>query len=87
MVGSSWDIAVVILFRHYLQHNSSTTRTILKYNCACGFIGKSAVMKYHQSLSKVISINFGFRPVSNSLVPLSIQTYKRHFVLKISVKS
>ncbi len=25
--------------------------------CACGFIGKSAVMRYHQLLSKVTNIN------------------------------
>ncbi len=27
------------------------------FNCACGFIGKSAVTKYHQLLSKVQCIN------------------------------
>ncbi len=28
-----------------------------RYSCACGLIGKSGVIKYHQLLSKVISIN------------------------------
>ena len=38
---------------------------------ACGFIGKSSVIKYHQLLSNVVSLwnrKFMFRPVSNSFL-------------------
>ena len=28
-----------------------------RFNCVCGFIGKSALIKCHQLLSKVISMN------------------------------
>ena len=36
---------------------SITQENHKNYNCVCGFIGKSAVIKYHQLLSKVLSIN------------------------------
>ncbi len=38
-------------FRHYLQHYSEPEE-IQSFNCANEFIGKSAVVKYHQLLSK-----------------------------------
>ncbi len=33
------------------------SQEIQRFNCACGSIVKSAVIKYHQLLSKIISIN------------------------------
>ena len=41
-----------LLVWHYLQHYSGTTRLT---ETQCGFIDKSAVIKCHQLLSKVIN--------------------------------
>ncbi len=35
-------------------------KELQRFSCACRLIGKSAVMKYHQLLLKVISINGKF---------------------------
>ncbi len=43
-------------FRYNLQHYPRTTK-MQNFNCACGFIGKSAFIKYHQLLTKVVSIH------------------------------
>ena len=45
-----------VSFWHYLLH-SHEPQDLQKYNYACGFISKSSVIKYHQLLSKVISID------------------------------
>ncbi len=59
MYSNYWERSSFIYkersFRHNLQHYSGTKRTY-RFTCACGFIGKSAVIKY-QLLSKVLSIN------------------------------
>ena len=34
-----------LLFQHYLQHTQEP-QELHRYNCACEFIGKSAVTKY-----------------------------------------
>ena len=58
MVGLVGEIGIDFSFQHYLQHYSGTTLTIQRYNRACrhAFIGKSAVIKCHQLLSKDSSI-------------------------------
>ncbi len=43
-------------FQHYLQHYSEIKKELQRYNRACKFIGKCAVIKCHQLLSKVISV-------------------------------
>ena len=49
-------------------------KELQRYNCPCGFIDKSAVIKYHQLLSNVIIINGKSRfdqlaTVSSSTLP------------------
>ena len=58
-----------IEFRHYLQHYSGTKKTnkqkqkhLQRFYCTCGFISKSAILKYHQLLSIL------FQPVNNSFL-------------------
>ena len=55
-------------------------QALLILNCACGFIGKSALIKYQQLLSKVIGINGKSRfdqlaTVSSSIPPYAIWTF------------
>ncbi len=50
----------VILWRTFISRLFATllrNHTNYRYNCACEFIGKSAVIKCHQLLSKVTNIN------------------------------
>ena len=59
MYGSSWDRDCFIknFCFNTICNITQETQKLQRCNCACGFIGKSAVIKYHQLLSKLISIN------------------------------
>ena len=53
------------------------------FNCACGFIGKSAVIKYHQLLSKVQCINWKscFDQLATASSSISLKPVCSHFHL------
>ncbi len=57
-------------FDMYMYTLCSCTQEL--FNCACGFIGKSAVIKYHQVLSKVIYIKEQHHVRSNKLISAPI---------------
>ncbi len=53
-----------------------------RYNRVCRFIGKSAVIKCHQLLSKVTCMNRRLRPDSNRyLVSLSLKVFYSKYVI------
>ena len=57
--GSSWDSGRFMKNFHFdsICNITQDSQDLQQYNCACGFIHKSAVIKCHQLLSKAISIN------------------------------
>ncbi len=71
-------------FQHYLQNITQEPQELQRYNRACRFIGKSAVIKCHQLLSKITSITrrLLFRPLGNryllSLSLKSVEFYTQH---------
>ncbi len=54
VIGSFYE---ELLFRDYICNINQEPQDLQIFNCACGFIGKSAVVKYHQFLSKVQCID------------------------------
>ena len=56
-------------FRWFLQ-----PQELQRFNCACGFIGKSARIKYHQLLSKVKCTNgkSPFDQLATALSPINV---------------
>ena len=80
MYGSSWDMGRFMKnFRSGTICNiTQEPQRLQRYNYACGFIGKSAVIKYHHLLSKVLSINV--KSSFDQLATASYPPYSFHYL-------
>ena len=77
MYDGSWNRGGFVKNFHFNIFNTICNITqepqeLQRFNCVCGSISKFAVIKYHQLLSKVLSI----WPVSNSFLPVAAPASK-----------